>query len=568
MDLENRQVSHQISSTCSLQPEDYKIFCETLAKEVMASVMDAEGKILFVNDKFIETTKYSHEELLGHTHQILRSGLQSEEFFTKLWEIIRAGQVWHGEIHQKAKDGSAYWVNTFISPIKGANGEPEKYICIHFVITEQKKMESFVQQSQYVRSLIEASLDPLVTISSEGVITDVNEALIKALGVSREKLIGTDFSDYFTEPQKAREGYKLAFAQGSVADYPLTLRHVNGKLTEVLYNASIYKDSQNNVLGVFAAARDVTQLNRTMKNLVEMKNLMDNILQSSIKYSIIVADLDSNILYWNEGARKIYGYTTEEMVGQNSKILWEPGELKNGALHNLLEKAIKNGVAEGEFKRVRKDGSRFTASLVASPRFGQDGKPIGFLFMSHDISEKKRIEEQVSQAAQYARSLIEASLDPLVTISADGKITDVNEASVKATGIPREKLIGTDFSDYFTEPQKAREGYQQVFAKGSVADYPLTIRHIDGHLIEVFYNASIYKDAKGNTLGVFAAARDVTAQKKAERELAGRFAELEKFQKITVGRELRMIELKKEIEELKKELDELKKENEKLLPRT
>ena len=162
------------------------------------------------------------------------------------------------------------------------------------------------------------------------------------------------------------------------------------------------------------------------------------------------------------------------------------------------------------------------------------------------------------RASQYARSLIEASLDPLVTISPEGKITDVNEGSMKVTGVPRERLIGTDFSNYFTEPEKAREGYQQVFAKGFVTDYPLTIRRKDGRLTDVLYNASVYKDARGHVLGVFAAARDVTAQKKAEAEVAEqrtnemeRLAELERFQKLTVGRELKMIELKKEIAALK-----------------
>ncbi|MBI4509049.1 MAG: PAS domain-containing protein, partial [Deltaproteobacteria bacterium] len=151
------------------------------------------------------------------------------------------------------------------------------------------------------------------------------------------------------------------------------------------------------------------------------------------------------------------------------------------------------------------------------------------------------------------------SLDPLVTISPQGKITDVNEATIKVTGIFRDELIGTDFSNYFTEPEQAREGYQQVFAKGSVTDYPLTIRHNNGHLTEVLYNASVYKDSRGSVGGVFAAARDVTAQKRAEAEIADqrskeleRLAELERFQKLTVGRELKMIELKKEIEELKK----------------
>ncbi len=132
------------------------------------------------------------------------------------------------------------------------------------------------------------------------------------------------------------------------------------------------------------------------------------------------------------------------------------------------------------------------------------------LIIQNEEKEKRAAELII---ANYARSLIEASLDPLVTISASGKILDVNEASIKVTGVPRESLIDTDFSDYFTEPQKAQEGYRQVFKKGFVADYPLTIRHKNGNQTDVLYNASVYKDDQGNVLGVFAAARDVTEQK-------------------------------------------------------
>ncbi|MGB4398202.1 MAG: ATP-binding protein [Daejeonella sp.] len=130
-------------------------------------------------------------------------------------------------------------------------------------------------------------------------------------------------------------------------------------------------------------------------------------------------------------------------------------------------------------------------------------------------------------ASQYSLSLIEASLDPLVTISTEGKITDMNQATVNITGITREKLTGTDFFDYFTESQKAREVYQKVFAKGSVADSPLTIRHKDGKLTDVLFNGSVYKDDLGNVLGVVIVARDVTEQKKIATELteAKEFAE-------------------------------------------
>ena len=313
------------------------------------------------------------------------------------------------------------------------------------------------------------------------------------------------------------------------------------------------------MLGVFAAARDVTESKRVMREFAETKTFLDNILQSSTKYSIIGKDLNHNILSWNEGARRNYQYSADEIIGRNSNILHTPEDLASGAVERLFETAREKGLAESEFQRVRKDGSRFAASVVITRRDDASGHPIGFLLMSTDISDKKRAEEQLRTASQYARSLVEASLDPLVTISPEGKITDVNEATVKVTGVPRERLIGTDFSDYFTEPDQARAGYQQVFSKGYVTDYPLTIRHRDGRKTAVLYNASIYKDVAGNVLGVFAAARDVTAQKKAEAEVAEqrtkeleRLAELERFQKLTVGRELKMIELKKEIAELKK----------------
>jgi PAS domain S-box-containing protein len=119
----------------------------------------------------------------------------------------------------------------------------------------------------------------------------------------------------------------------------------------------------------------------------------------------------------------------------------------------------------------------------------------------------------------YARSLIEASLDPMVTINPEGAITDVNAATIKVIGKNREELIGTDFFKYFSEPDKARESYQQVFANGFVTDYPLTIWRSDGSLTPVLFNASVYKDEGGKVLGVFAAARDVTSQKQAEKEI-------------------------------------------------
>jgi PAS domain S-box-containing protein len=134
------------------------------------------------------------------------------------------------------------------------------------------------------------------------------------------------------------------------------------------------------------------------------------------------------------------------------------------------------------------------------------------------LQRQRRIQEQ--KRAQYVRSLIEASPDPLVTICAEGKITDVNTATEMVTGVGRDKLVGSDFADYFTEPDKAREAYRQVFSRGTVTNYPLALRNTSGKVTDVLYNASVYRDAAGRVSGVFAAARDITEFKKAQDELA------------------------------------------------
>ena len=245
--------------------------------------------------------------------------------------------------------------------------------------------------SQYISILIEASLDPLINLSREGKIIDMNQALVNITGVSRENLMDTNFFEYFTESQKAKDVIKEVFSKGSISDSFLTFHHKNGKLNDVFINGSEYKDVKSNVIGAVVVARD-----------------------------------------------------------------------------------------------------------VMAPK----------------------------SASQYARSLIEASLDPLFTINPAGKITDMNNASINITEMTREELIGSDFFEYFTDPDKAREIYKQVFAEGFVADFPLTIR--DGKLTEVLFNGSVYKDQFEKVLGVVVVARDITDHKRFEKELieARVFAEL------------------------------------------
>ncbi|MEI6703723.1 MAG: PAS domain S-box protein, partial [Deltaproteobacteria bacterium] len=218
---------------------------------------------------------------------------------------------------------------------------------------------------------------------------------------------------------------------------------------------------------------------------------------------------------------KVTGYTPEEFA--SNPYLWiqmvapEDVDLVRDRVHQLLQ-GIE--IPPIEHRIIRKNGElrwvRDTTILFKDA----SGTLLSYDGIIQDITERKDAEQAQTNFNNYNRTLIEASIDPLVTIDSDGKISDVNTATELATGYLRQELIGTDFSDYFTESKKARDGYQQVFRDGTVQDYSLEIKHRDGHVIPVLYNASVYRGANGKIDGVFAAARDITDRKLIEEKLA------------------------------------------------
>ena len=245
------------------------------------------------------------------------------------------------------------------------------------------------------------------------------------------------------------------------------------------------------------------------------------------EYAIYMLDPDGRVVSWNAGAQNLNGYRAEEVLGKHFSCFYTAKDRENDKPNQELQKAIAQGRFEEQGERVRKDGSAFWANCVIAPLSDESGKLRGFSKVVRDITERKRAEEEARNASLYARSLLEASLDPLVTISPDGKIADVNSATETATGVSRERLIGSDFSDYFTQPEKARQGYEQVFASGSVRDYPLRIQHLSGKTMDVSYNATVFKNQVGEIEGIFAAARDITERKRAEDEVQRLKEELE-----------------------------------------
>lgn len=191
----------------------------------------------------------------------------------------------------------------------------------------------------------------------------------------------------------------------------------------------------------------------------------------------------------------------------------------------------------------------------------------------NSIDEKRRKnKEELIQLNNYNRSLIEANLDPMFIIDPDGTITDVNNSTEKVTGYTRDKLIKTNFSNYFKKPEKAREVYQKVFQRGMVRDYPLDIKKSGETTTPVLYNGTLYKNESGEVIGVVASARDITELKKAELKLEMYRNNLENEVKIRTdelaqtNESLKTEVIKHKLTEMEMEnlMDELKRSNKEL----
>ena len=204
-----------------------------------------------------------------------------------------------------------------------------------------------------------------------------------------------------------------------------------------------------------------------VRNTEEALYLMGSVLQSSTQYAIVGIDASATIVFWNEGARLLYGYDPNEVVGtQNLAVLFTDTDLAERKPQAILEETTREGKWEGKIERIRKDGTRFTTRLVVTCRRGTSGANIGYVLISKDISEDMRLTEELEKTQSYTRSLIESNTDALMTTDPLGIISDVNQQMEKLTGYTRQDLVGSPFKNYFTEPALCRRGHQARIEAG------------------------------------------------------------------------------------------------------
>ncbi len=493
----------------------YRLLFESASMGIL--LVDTQGKIQEVSPAALQILGSPSAEATGEINLLTFRPLIEAGISADFQKVMDSAKPVIGEYPYTTKWGKSIFITLKFAPLFGANGNLEQIQVIVEDTTERKQAEALTAASEIeLRSLFASMTDAVMVLDDDGRYLKIAPTNPTNLYHSPDRMLGKTVHEIFPQEQAEYIVAKIreAIQTGQVVPGKYALQ-IGGKETWFASNAT--RISENTAMWV---AHDFTQRKSDEEALLHRAEIMDQVHEA-----IIVTDLNGLISEWNLGAETMFGYSAEEAVGKPVSSIYV--EDQRSLIEGKIQPRVRQvGWDETETRLRRKSGQEFPAHLLLAALKDSKGQITGYAGSALDITERKAAEEAIRKASLYNRSLIEASLDPLVIIGPDGTITDVNASTETATGFKRNELIGTDFSDYFTEPDKARRGYQQVFHDGYIRDYPLEIKHRDGHVIPVLYNATVLHDEQGNVIGVFAAARDITERHQAEHAIHQRFVEL------------------------------------------
>jgi PAS domain S-box-containing protein len=486
----------------------YRLLAENASDLVVLASPD--GVITWVSPSVTRTLGWATVELLG-TRLVDLIDPEDVGATAAAREVLYSGHKPASPpggflVRIRTKPGQYRWMSGGATPVTDESGV---YVG---VVSGLRDVEDLVQAQEAaeageaaLRATLDSLLDPHVRLEAvrdeSGQITDfvyvdANPAACAYNRIDYQDLIGRRLLDL--QPGSVGAGLLEQYRQVVETGEPLVLDDsvyaqelLGGQPRRYDVRAARVGD------GLSYTWRDVTDRRQAFETAQRLAAVI-----ASSDDAIIARTLEGTITSWNPAADAMFGYSSAEVIGKSVDLLI-PEDRVDEMVAILAKIRAGQHVDHLQTVRVRKDGTVFPVSLTVSPIRDPGGSIIGASVTGRDMTTQEH-------AAQHARSLIEAGLDPLVTISPEGTITDVNEAAVTATGVRREELIGTDFLHYFADLDKAKESYQMVLAQGSVSDYPLTLLHRDGTLTDVLCDASVYRDFNGTVLGVLAVARDAS----------------------------------------------------------
>jgi PAS domain S-box-containing protein len=490
-----------------------------LDEHAIVAITDPQGKITCVNDKFCAISQYSREELLGQDHRIINSGYHPKEFMRDLWTTIKQGKVWRGEIKNKAKDGSFYWLDSTMVPFLNEDGTIRQYVSIHTVITKRKLAEAaLLEREEQNRKIVEASPDGIF-IQQQNRFVLVNAAAFKLLGASRcEELIGRDVFD-FIHPD-FHSIIRDRIVQAGQQEQPMPLLEIkfvrlDGSIVEVKTSSTRFQFQGRPALLV--VMRDITEQRQAEEALNYERFLWQTMLDTSPDH-IYFKDTQSRFIKSSKAQSEQFGLKSpDEMVGKTDFDFFNEAHARP-AFEDEQE-IIRTGqpiIAKKE-QEVWNDGHVTWASSTKMPIQDKTGKIIGIMGISRDITENNQTEEALRNSEVRYRRLFESAKDGILILDAEtGMVLDVNPFLVELLGLSSEAFRRkTVWELGFAKDIFANQNNFTELQKNEYIRYEdLAIETSDGRRIEVEFVSNAYQ--AGGKKVIQCNIRDITERKRAE----------------------------------------------------
>ena len=521
-------------------------------------VVDEHQGIILYNPRFLEMWEIPAElAAAGSDEPLLEMVIgkvrDPAEFLTTVRYYYDRHEL-KGRDEVFLSDGRVF--DRYTAPITGPDSRYYGRIWYFRDISEQKETENTLRENEFrlAKSMELARLVSWEYDASSGMYT-FNDRFYALYGTTAEReggyLMAADaYAREFVHPQDAGRVAEQVEKIRSVPDlfHSGRIEHRiirrDGEVRNIAVHCTVITDAEGRVksLGV---NQDITEQKKAELELRESEARLEQAMDLA-KLANWEMDVATGTFIFDDRFYALLGTTAEREGGHLMRAEDYTRKFVHPEDATIVADEIRRATSSGnprfsgqvEHRIIRRDGELRFIAVQYTVVPDSSGKIVKTRGVIQDITERKQMEDAVREAGAYNRSLIEASPDPLVTIGPDGRITDVNEATETATGYSRTVLIGTDFSDYFKDPEKARTGYRQAFSEGTVRDYPLELLHLDGTVTPVLYNASVYRDGTGTIVGVFAAARDITRQKQAEDNLRRQHEEINAaYEQLTAAEE-------------------------------